>query len=410
MFSGKVEVAPANIRGELAAIWNKTASDDARQAQAQDKSSETTRIRATLSNIIILLPPVPDKESLASVDSLIESLCIAHPSRFFVIDMLEPDAKGASLRTAVSSRCVLASSGSHVCSEEIYISSKPEAAQHVPNLILSNLVPDVAADFLLIGNPLITDCPQEDERVLQLIGASDRMSDRVIFDSSQFEDFGRCLDALLSQYDVGEGSSSFGVSGIYGKGNFKFRDVNWRRLRRWRALVREQFEIERVSERTSELSSIEIVTCNSNASARVGADAALIGAWIARCLEFDFGDASTDGSTISLKLRGAEVQACLKFKAASDQGFRDGEMLEIRFLLGPDVGGLVLSLRRSVDDRSLVVSVEADATSEFVRRVPFLENSLEELVLDDVVSISASNVNLQFHHPNGKLRVKLRLD
>ena len=386
MSVGKVEVPPSEIRSALASSWNDAATDDVQDAKAHGEKDQSMRIRATLSNIIMLLPPSPDKKINSRIDALIESLCIVHPSRFFIIEMLDSSADGGDLRTAVSSRCVLASSGSHVCSEEIYISVKPAAAQHIPNLLLSNLVPDVAADLLLLGNPLAGDCPVEEQGVLQLVAASDRMSDRVIFDSSRFESFGECLQSIIAQSSDDAGQSSFGVSGIYSEQNYKFRDVNWRRLRRWRSLVREQFNLDRISGRTDSLATIEIVTADKNAQPRMGADAVLLGAWIGSSLNSTFQTFTKDDSQLNVDLFGTDTVRKMSFKGEPNASLEDGTLLELRFEFGSADDRLVLSLRRSVDQQNIVVSVEEDSASEFVRRVSYVESSFEELVLDDVVS------------------------
>lgn len=392
-FSGKVEVAPGSIRSALAEIWSETARSDASSEPAGADQQKATRVRATLANLIMLLPPTPDESAKAETNRLIEGLCIAHPSRFFVIEMLPGDGHGNELRTAVSSRCVLARSGSHVCSEEVYISARPDAASHVVNLLLANLVPDVAAHFIVLGDPLLAGRPNEAERVLELIGASDRMSDRVIFDSSQFEEFGSCLRALLSQRraaSTSEAESSFGVSGIYGANNYKFRDTNWRRMRRWRSLIREQFYLDRIAAALPRLHSIELASADPAAAPRVGADAALLGAWITRCLGGDFASkARREDDRLLVEFEGADEKderRRIVFLGEPAEGVRAGTLIELRFVFGGQDQGLVLSLRRLFQEDRISVSVEENSTSELMRQVAFGACPLADLVLEDIIS------------------------
>ena len=107
--------------------------------QKGEKSSNSL-VRATLSNVIFLISAEEEKFN-ADIDSLIVHLGKNHPSRFFIVSVDEK--QNDAVQTKIVSRPIENASGQNIQSEELYISINPTALSRVPNLILSQLVPDI---------------------------------------------------------------------------------------------------------------------------------------------------------------------------------------------------------------------------------------------------------------------------
>lgn len=109
-----------------------------RRASITNKKDPT--VRATLANVIFVREP--EDSSLDKIHILAKNL----PSRFFVLT-IDPKLS-STIRTYVGSHTVENASGQKIQTEEILITVSPDAINRVPNVILSQLVPDI--DVILV--------------------------------------------------------------------------------------------------------------------------------------------------------------------------------------------------------------------------------------------------------------------
>lgn len=279
---GKPLVKPSAIEGELERVRSATAAQDAAR-DAERGGPAAARVKATLKNVLLLNTQCGTPSSDTEIDRLIDTLCFAHPSRFFVVDGNLAAAKSADagkmgLATAVSSRCFLAESGAHVCSEEIYISATGASVSHIPNLLVSLLVPDIDTVLLVLGD--LCDAKPE---VHQLLSGMVEVSDQVVYDSSEFADYASGVQILLTALAPTSGEGTTPAS----PKTQKLYDLNWPRLRRWRSLVAEGFDAERFVSASDHIHRVRlsIAADPERPAMRVSAEAALIGGWMLASLQ-----------------------------------------------------------------------------------------------------------------------------
>jgi glucose-6-phosphate dehydrogenase assembly protein OpcA len=279
-----IETRSADIEGELARVWREAAAADS----AQDRGEGAARVRATLANVVLLQYgcDLPSRE----LDNLLAEVCLGFPSRFEIVRYFPEGLAAAGggdrpLRTAVSSRCFLAQSGAHICSEEIYVDVAQNGVAHVHNLLLSVLVPDVPSIVVLLSDPLAGNNPD----FLKLVESVTALADRVIYNSDLLADYSESLAVMLDDKESGfqgQEISAWADRGtVTASEESRFRDLAWRLNRRWRLLIAEQFDGGR-AEMLSSLSNIQIdVRCGTDGML-TGA-ALLLAGWMANALSWE---------------------------------------------------------------------------------------------------------------------------
>lgn len=269
--TGKESVAPSGVIAALERIRGAAAADSPGLglSKTEQDSGSTLSVRSTLSNLIFLKNELDGEIFNAgmkvSMDELVSELCLAHPSRFLVAS-LRSDVEG--LQTSVSSQCVVAHSGAHVCSEEVYISVDEGSSQYLSNYILSLLVPDVSAVLVVLGDVGVEG--EAFHTVLQSVAA---ISDRIIFDSGAFSQLVPSAQTLR-------------------RGDFEqpllLSDLTWMKLARWRELISEQFESQAGVKNPECISRIEISFKKTNSSEpKVPVEALLLTSWLIDSLHAD---------------------------------------------------------------------------------------------------------------------------
>lgn len=291
-----IEVSPAEIEKALIKIWREAAQDDVAKEKSQASGEVSARVKATLANLIILEGDGPVRGM--ELEELITELCLSFPSRFCIVRYRSGSA-GAELKTGVSSRCMLARSGAHVCSEELYIGTGPGSVQHVPNLVLSVLVPDTPVVVLMSCDP----SEEKDPQFHQLLLSLRHLSDRIILDSRHIKNYGATAGELLSDTSSLIGKGSFGCSsGIGGVSTSDLRDLTWHRMGRWRSLVTELFDGDRADApaRIEKLRIESDIPQSDLASGTIPINALLLAGWFAAKLGWQIIHGRVDSTRAAL--------------------------------------------------------------------------------------------------------------
>lgn len=377
----RIAVKPAGIEQELTNAWRQAAdADSAREAAALGGAEP--RVKVTLSNIILCADTTHSNVSPQLVERIIEDLCATHPARFFIVEPnLQADAP--PIETAVSSRCVMADSGSHVCSEEIYIAAAVKGIEPLNNLVLSLLVPDVETITLFFADPCAAegDWPRLFADVSKELFA---LSDRVIYDSLLFSDY-ECGIAQLAAF---AGGSAFDLSPFL---QGKYRDLNWRRIKRWRTLLAEQFDglgFDRRSWRIAEAALSSAIGVPRLIKGFIPSGSLLMIGWFASRLQWKIEDTcrsdsgsvclagkdnNNQGVSLRLTASAANVEAELEHLIAISVRASDGK------------SDIALEIERLIDAPSCRVTIETKA-GRTERILPFAAKPMVELLADDLVS------------------------
>ncbi|OVE80224.1 hypothetical protein BVY02_00945 [bacterium J17] len=408
ILSNKVPVLPSEIQSELKKIWRQAAEAEKDIDFATDKKFHT-RVKATLSNILALTTIDQPSTSPEVLSQIVRALAIKHPSRFFLLELAESGNKITGLRTAVSSQCVLAQSGAHICSEEVYIATSPSREKDTTNLVLSLLSPDAQSIFLMLCDPAIssaapsnkvghTASEQRATEFTLLSSELERLSDLIVLDSRIFSSY----HSSMAQVDLMEKNfssqgqeielfSSYGNSGNSRSFKQKIRDLNWIRIKRWQKLIAEQFRSKVVSNSLPQLEQITI-ECNLNKPelelGNIPSKALLILSWIAESLDMTV---ETNNFVSDNLLHFKDSTGRLDFpvrifpqkvESTEEQPFK---LSSIEFSFGNDAPTSSLRIARQASDSSATIEVNFKTGNSNCRRVPFPEISYEDLLLASIV-------------------------
>ena len=408
---GFKSVPPSSVQNELNKIWRQTADLDFQREKV--KSGEAApRVRAILSNLIILVSEKNYADHKANIERLITEMCVSHPSRFFVV-LYRPNSEKSSqshtLSTAVSSRCVLSNSQAHVCSEEIYISAKGSGVLSVSHLLLSLLVPDVTTTLLVFGDfdaegrqaeELTKSGVVTEESFLGLVAGIQKQCDRVIYDSGTFTDFYLSEKVLWTLNPIPSAE-------ILAKPYTAFqrlRDSNWSRLKRWRSLVAEQFDSTLFADGLTDISSIKLYSTATEKEIKSGnlpAETILLAGWFFKSLGINSIKLTKTGSDapVAIACEGVTGSApLLEFFVAPPEMI--SKRKATRQLVGVKVTLLSSGMpahfslvRRAGESFAQITaefrsgkSAETGSCDFMARKVPFPSESLENIVRADIVS------------------------
>lgn len=390
---GKVRVRPQEIEGALDRIRQSAAADDAKQ-EAAAKGSAGPRQRATLSNLVILTSARNGHSAQTAIDSLLSALCVIHPSRFFIVEY-DPAASADRVNefgigTAVSSRCVLAESGAHVCSEEVYISVAEKGVPLIANLLLSLFVSGVEIVLLVLDDPLAHGEGTEAKGYRELFTALRGLSRTVIYDSAPFFSLigastprgKRAAAELRAEMQTAPTSSS----------GPRLCDMNFYRIARWRELIADGFDVERMQASIDGVTEVTVAFARAAGAAGLPGTTVLLGGWIASCLGWTAERMSVSGKTTKFQCRGRSRSATLTFLEVSSGGDASDPIVSVEFAFDPAVYQGGMRLARLAEQESLELTVQGCSTQHdsscdfYVRRMPWKPQPLEQLVLRGVIA------------------------
>jgi glucose-6-phosphate dehydrogenase assembly protein OpcA len=417
---GKVIVAPAAVEGELRKIHH-----DAAISFTKQSNLDTTRAKVTLANIVILSLSGGQLTQKLDVSSLIETLCLSYPSRFFVVGYHATDAQSnSSLTTAVSSRCVIADSGHKVCSEEIYISTTGSNVRVIQNLMRSLLVADVPVGLIILcdpRDPLLHKASSDKSNLVAqhglhfktLVSTLLDLSDFIVYDSSLFFNFSesfRVIDELKRPKDKSKEVLSSKVpekAAILGEGRSNFCDIVWQRNKKWMSLLAEQFDGVNATLLAESISECEIecrLPAGQFKKGKLPADVLLFVAWICQALNLSGVEiVELDDSSVTINACRVLPELLLPIKiriSPRDTNDTPAQVLSaIKLNLTSAKGSQVIQMKH--DSQANVATITKTIVSEnknkeiakdsFVRVVPFAAISDSNLILSRLFSKSGGS-------------------
>ena len=375
----KTLVKPTSLLSELERIRRDAIADYQTEISASDTEAHT-RSRATLSNLVLIVPEDSMTELQRTIDTIIDELCISFPSRFFILGYSKGETGDTAITTAVSSRCVLTNSGIHVCSEEVYIGANQYTVGHVPHLLLSLFIPDVSVISVLFGDPAegiaaAETCEDGTGCFPGLLKGVADISDLMIFDSSNFSHYGRSYSRLKSLADSCQSHLSL-------------RDVNWLRTKRWRRLLAEQFDSAEGAERAKSITDVSLSVQFTGADMPTSKSMLLM-AWIASALGLV--PESVVGSEQSMVLKCRDSLGTQQVNIHYNRRESEGVHLTLNSLELKLLGDCTIVIQRYPEqDMAEIVAKQpacSDGVCEFAaRRVPFPSSKLELLLSTQLIN------------------------
>lgn len=331
-----------HVEAHLARLWN-VEVDDA--AIVTEKGSGMPSARASVLNLIV---SVPDADSAERVMRTMDGLGYRHPSRAIVL-VADPGADGAALDAAVSAHCCATSwGGEQTCYEEVALTVRGEAAEHLDGIVAPLLIHDLPTHVWWPGNP-----PFRDDIFDQLV----ELGDRVIIDSSEFTDLllgFRRISGLRRRSGIG--------------------DLSWRRIAWWQELTAQFFDAPRFRRYLPNLNRVRIRYAlpagNAAPPANPVAQASLYAGWIASRLGWKRHTTARpmqDGS-MKLVLDGRYAMVDLELEGVpAPEGTAPGELLAVRLLARGETGAAEFIVDRQGEEAT--VATNADGMTALLRRV-----------------------------------------
>ena len=267
------------IERELTALW---------QQADQDQPDAVTRVC-----VLNLVTVVRSGRVADHVTDIIARLNLRHPNRAIVVSALPDEGPGQpALEAWVQAHCRLPAPGRpQVCCEQITITARGSSAQQAAGVVLPLLVADVPVMLWWPrGEPL------DDPLFVKLSG----LADRIIVDSSTFEDPEAGLARLARTLDAG----------------LPLSDLAWGRLTPWRELTAQFFDAPALLPHLSDIRRVQIDVEAAEGTALDRSAALLMVGWLAARLGWQpaSGSPAARGqSAFALRRRdGAEVAVELR--------------------------------------------------------------------------------------------------
>lgn len=380
----RIEVKTSEINSELLRVWSEAAEQD------KQHSGGDTRVRAVLSNLVLLVDEKAETEKI--VNAIIDELSVSHPSRFFIVSRREGLE---SIQSSVSSRCVLARNRKHVCSEEIYLRYSTQCQGAVANVLLSLFVSDIPTSLVFLGDPQ----KLSEDGSLEFLRGIESVTDLIISDSTRFESFQSGLKPLINGF-AGAAALAHGL--CFPK---RLRDMSWRRLRHWRALITEQFDMPRLSESIDKFSYIQFDYKSENERV-VPPDVILLAGWMLTCLQWE--PKRREEGSIDFRVNtvgpGGDTPS-LVFVNRGGSGADASSLTSVSLELEVSNKTYRLHIERDFEQQIARVEFCKEGVCEFPRTSSFSSERFEERLIDELYS--ASEDQLFSHAAENALKLEM---
>lgn len=352
------------IAAHLASLWQSPDEDGRSGAHVKEKG--LSHARASVLNLIVTV--VDDAAADRAVRTLM-GLGVRHPSRAIIL-VPEPRGSGPKMDARISTHCHDASGGGdRVCYEEIVLTVRGEAAEHLNGIVAPLLIHDLPTHVWWPGEPPFTD-PVFDQLV--------EVADRLLVDSADFSELLpglRRLSGLRRRSGVG--------------------DLSWERLSWWQELTAQFFDAPRFRRYLPNLSRLRIRYAVAPASSprhreeddevAPGTSAPIVQAllyagWIATRLGWRRHAtlAPLEDGGCRLRLEGRHEMVELHLEPVVTEEVRPGDLVSVRLRSLGETGAAEFIIDRDGDWGT--VATNADGMTALLRRVA-MESPREHEVL-----------------------------
>lgn len=366
------------VAAHLASLWDGASAGEHEEGTVVTEKG-VSHARASVLNLIVT---VVDGEAADRVVRTLMGLGVRHPSRAIIL-VPEPDGAGPKLDARISAHCNETSSGAdRVCYEEVVLTVRGEAAEHLNGIVAPLLIHDLPTHVWWPGDP-----PFHDPVFDQLVD----VADRIVVDSA---DFGDLLAGLRRLANLRRRS---GVG-----------DLSWERLAWWQELTAQFFDAPRFRRYLPNLSRLliryAVPPATPSRERPVDADevapgtpapiiqALLYAGWIATRLGWRRHatlDALRDGAC-RLRLEGRHEMVELHLEPVPTDEVRAGDLISVRLRSLGETGAAEFIIDRQADWGT--VATNADGMTALLRRVAMTSPREHELLSAQLAIDSADPV------------------
>jgi glucose-6-phosphate dehydrogenase assembly protein OpcA len=344
------------IETQLARLWGVA---DAAPADGEPHVRETG-LPAARTSVLNLIVTVTDSATADRVVHALLSLGIHHPSRAIVL-VADHLAKGDALDARISTHChvVPTSQTERICYEEVVLTVRGEAAEHLSGVVAPILIHDLPTSAWWPGDPPFAS-PVFDQLV--------DVSNRLIVDSSDFDDLLAGMRRLSTLREV------VGIG-----------DLAWERLAGWQERIAQFFDAPRFRRYLPNLNRMVIryavPTGHGRKRRRTDADAValdvaaplaeplLLAGWIASRLDWRRHETlapPADGG-LRLQLEGHYEMVDLRIEPEPTDELVPGELTSVRLRARGEMGAAEFIIDRDRDEAT--AATNADGMTALLRQI-----------------------------------------
>lgn len=342
--------ADANkVEQELRHIWRSEA----------EKSGEGPVLCSRTLNLIVYCRNFADVQRATS---LLDPIITQHPCRAIVISPAAAEVQ-EEIHAEVSASCLTSHAGNRYIGRELVsLAAKPSAHPRVASMVRALVLPDLPVflwwrDAMLLGS--------------ELFQQLSRIAERVILDSAGLED----LQADWPR-----------VHALAQRPNLAISDLAWSRLTAWRQLIAQLFDGAARASYLRQIHRIVVEFGREGSTARIPADALLLGAWLARQLGFqnprpvapEINVEQPASAAWELSKGSSRLQMELR------QGKRAGTGVTAVFLTCQQEGRAVFVVSRTQDGKGLATRAEMPGQAAMRRLVRTGDESASRLVSSEL--------------------------
>jgi glucose-6-phosphate dehydrogenase assembly protein OpcA len=318
------------------------------------RAAAAGRPRSSVLDVIIIASSAAEAEAAAGA---VEKLAAHHPCRALVV-LDEPDAGSSRIDVTITERGSPGPDGSASVHEQVFLKVRGPAAEHIPSLVDSLLLPDVATYVWWTGSP-----PLRGARFRSTLG----LADVLLVDSARFE---RPYESFAALAEVAAASSATA-----------FGDFHWTRIQPWREVLAQFFN---PLERRGFLRGIGAVGIDYIAEGRGNRCAAiLLAGWLGSALGWRLKTAeATRGGVVAAHFASPDRHPLeLALRPVAMEGFAPGEITGLRIdAVSQGQGCRLHALRDEADNGHVMVEGELRG-SAFPRLVLPVPAKSDEAVL-----------------------------
>lgn len=357
----------AAIEAQLARLWGAAEAHPADGEEPHVVEKGLPHPRASVLNLIVT---VVDSHAADRVVHALMNLGIRHPSRAIVL-VADHEARGDALDARISTHChaVPASPGERICYEEVVLTVRGEAAEHLSGVVAPILIHDLPTYVWWPGDPPFAH-PVFDQLV--------ELCDRLVVDS---RDFG---DLLVGMRRLSNLRHRAGVG-----------DLAWGRLAGWQERIAQFFDAPRFRRYLPNLNRMviryavppgSVLSADAPPQGRDGrmrapvSQALLLAGWIASRLDWKRyrTTAPLHEGALRLQLEGHYEMVDLRIEPEQTDGAVPGELTSVHLRAYGETGAAEFIIDRHDDEAT--IATNADGMTALLRRVAFEATTEAELL------------------------------
>ncbi len=346
------------VERELAILWTNSAAQH-----------EEALMRTRVANLIAI---IPEQSRLDEVNSTLEDLSSAHPSRALVI-VAERHATDRDIDLYISSFYQKDSFGrGRVCCEELVLIARGKYVPELPSVALPLLVSDLPT-FLWWRDTLDTQ-----EKLFQTFCDA---ADRLVIDSAEVDSPEATVTTVSRLYEEGR-HEDCGIS-----------DINWARLTSWRALLASFYDASRYRPALDRITEVTIdYTSPSGNAAAIAPQALLFAGWLMSRLGWQLAHHAAERDATAFSFYAVHEDRLIKFQLnrVDRPDIRPGRLA--RAELATDMTGAGFTVIRHDNGRHLETRATMDGVEQPGRVLPVRNRSTAQLLGRELEIICNDNV------------------